>query len=148
MKEKELKVDFKLVKILERQFSMFPDTIIADKQIEQKVGFSFGAEKFERIIACGCTYSLLIDNIPFIHIEVVCHFQIEFNDWSQSLYKEKDNAVMLPNLLAEHLASIVASTTRGVLFANTKETILKNYPMSLINVHDILRCETINIPLE
>jgi len=52
---------------------------------------------------------------------------------------------LLPGIFAEHLASIVASTTRGVLYANTKDTEFCNYPMSLIDVHKILKAKDIQI---
>lgn len=139
-------IEFRLVNILEKQFSMFPNMEIGDQVIEQKIGFTFGVEVSEYLLACGCTYALLINNIPLLHIEVVCQFQVEENDWSESLFRKKDNMVVLPNYFADCLASTVASTTRGVLYANTKETVLKNNPMSLINVHEILKGDEIEIP--
>lgn len=147
MAEKQLLIGFRLVNILEKQFSMFPNIETANQEITQNFGFAFGAEVSDRLIACGCTYTLLVDKAPLLHIEIVCQFQVEEKDWSVFLLKEKENTVVLPVYFAEHLASIVASTTRGILYANTKNTELKKYPMSLINVHDILKDKEIEITL-
>lgn len=147
MAEKELLIGFRLVNILEKQFSMFSNVETANQEINQNFGFAFGADVSDRLLACGCTYSLLVDKAPLLHIEIVCQFQVEEKKWAESLLKKKENKIVLPIHFAEHLASIVASTTRGVLYANTKNTELQKYPMSLINVHNILKEKQIEITL-
>jgi len=144
MANKELSIGFRLSGIQEKQFSMFPDVEVANKEIAQNIGFRFGSELSYRLIACGCTYSLAVEKKPFLHIEVICQFQIEENGWNEIFQKEK-GSVILSNSLAEHLASIVVSTARGILFANTKNTEFSKYPLNLINVHEILKGKDIEI---
>lgn len=144
MANKELQIGFRLSGIQEKQFSMFPDVEVANKEITQNIRFRFGSELSNRLIACGCIYSLAVEKNLFLHIEVICQFQIEEESWNEIFHKEKGR-VILGNSLAEHLASIVVSTARGILFANTKNTEFSKYPLNLINVHEILNGKDIEI---
>ena len=137
LKEKqELQLpNFRLINIEEKQFSKFPIDDIVNGEIREKVGFNFGIyenESGELAIGCGCLYTLENNDKPFINVEAVCFF--EFNDL--------DKSVKIPYLLkkevARHLAVITSGTTRGILFAHTKNTPYAAYPMRLLNVKSMV----------
>jgi len=127
---------FRLINIEERQFSKFPIEHLEEGSIKEKAGFNFGIyenESGELAIGCGCLYTLESGDKPFLNIEAVCFF--ECNDLDKSI----KTSYLLKKETARHLAVITSGTTRGILFANTKNTPYAAYPMRLLNVQDILQ---------
>lgn len=133
----KLAIPFKLAKIEEKQFSVFEENLESDAPVQEKIGIGFGGEVADRIIAASINYQLVKDDQPFIHIKLDCYFEIEEKAFEEKLHKE--NSIELPKKFAQHLASITAGTTRGVLYANTKNTSFSDYPMRLINLKNILK---------
>lgn len=136
MKKKDVGLSFKLVRIEEKQFSVF-EAGIHSEQINQKVGVGFNVDPKNNIIASAIHYLLEADDKPFINIEVVCYFELISKDYKKLL--KPDNLVEIPIDFAQHLANITSGTTRGILFANTKDTPFNSYYMSLINLTEIIK---------
>jgi len=136
MSEKQLPIRFRLVNIEEKQFSIFEDVLKLENSIREKVGSGFGINVEQRVIGCGIEYMLLRDDKPFLHIEVVCYFKIEKEDFKHKLIK--DGNIILPVGFAKHLATITTGTARGVLYSHTRNTAFRDYFMSLVNIDDIL----------
>ena len=137
MKENTTLLPYRLVDIQEKQFSTFDFHDIEIKEIKQKVGFSFGINPENKVVACRCNYTLLNAEQPFINIQILCFFEIESKYWNEKLQDQEQ--VIIPTALAMDLASITSSTTRGVLFANTKNTPHQKYPMTIINVAHFIK---------
>ncbi|MEO6683339.1 MAG: hypothetical protein ABIN48_11015 [Ginsengibacter sp.] len=137
MAKNKLPISFRLVKMEEKQFSTFDIPDVDVGKITQKVAFGFGADPEKRVIVCGCHYTLLVDEQPFINIHLLCFFAIEEKAWNEKLIKPGE--ILLDRDFAIHLASITASTTRGALFANTKNTIHQKYPMALIDTTNSIK---------
>lgn len=144
MKKKDEEISFKLVRIEEKQFSVFEDGINSE-QINQKVGVGFNVDIENNIIASAIHYLLEAVDKPFINIEVVCYFELIAKDFKKLL--KSDKRVEIPSGFAKHLANISAGTTRGILFANTKDTPFNSYYMSLINLTEFIE-DNIEIEIE
>lgn len=144
MEASKLLIPFSLINIEEKQFSTFDLPDVENGKMTQKAGFGFGSDPQKKVIACRCQYTLLLNAQPFITIQIVCLFKIEEKAWNEKLLEKEK--VVLPQDFASHLASITASTTRGVLFANTKNTVHQKYPMALIDITNYIK-EDISISL-
>lgn len=137
MEKNKLSVSFNIVNIQEKQFSTFEIPDVDTGKKKQKIGFGFGADPLKRVIACGCHYTLLVNEQPFLTIHLLCFFEIDERAWIGKLIEGEK--VILPKDFATHLASITASTARGVLFSNTKNTIHQRYLMGLIDPTNFIR---------
>lgn len=142
MSNKQLSIPFKLVQIEEKQFATFENVLEKESSIEQEVGFGFGVDIENYVIGVTMEYTIMKENAPMIKQTVVCYFKVETSEFEK--YLKKEDAIVLPCGFGKHLAMITVGTTRGVLFANTKNTPFNQYILGLINV-DIMFEEDIVI---
>ncbi|AFL98155.1 hypothetical protein ACQ1Q1_06740 [Ornithobacterium rhinotracheale] len=134
--EKQLKIPFRLIKIEEIQLSLFEKNINLEAPVDQNVGFGFGANVEDRIIACSLSFTLEKEDKPFINIEVACHFEIEEKSFKTKLLQK--DVLKIDKDFASHLAMITVGTTRGVLYAHTKSTPFEEYFIGLLNVQEMI----------
>ncbi len=106
-----------------------------DKPIEQQVGFGFGVDIENKIIAVSVDFIFQKEEKPLLKQIVTCYFEISLEDFDNQLRKE--NEVVLPCGFGKHLAMLTTGTARGVLFANTKNTAFNKYLIGLINVDEM-----------
>jgi hypothetical protein len=139
----ELPIPFKIVKVEDKQFSVFQETLLMDAPIQQNIGFGFGVDPENRVIAVSMDFMLLKENIPLLKSEIICYFEIKEDTFDQ-LRQEK--SVTLPSGFAKHLAVITTGTARGVLYANTKGSEFNKFILGLINI-DKMFSENVDIPL-
>jgi|SRR5690554_1476218 len=130
--KKELPIKFSLVKIEENQFSTFDEILRIDKPIEQQVGFGFGVDMENNVIAVSVDFVFQKEEKPLLKQNITCYFRIESKDFDEKL--RKDEEVVLPCGFGKHLAMITTGTARGVLFANTQNTPFNQFIIGLINV--------------
>src|SRR5690554_2370019 len=135
MSEKELPIPFKIVKVEENQFSVFEETLAIEERIQQEIGFGFGADAENNIIAVSMKFVLYKQNQPLLKLEITCYFEIEQQAFQDKLVQADE--IVLPCSIAKHLAMITTGTARGILFANTKNTDFSKYIVGLINVDKI-----------
>lgn len=135
MSKKELPIQFHLVHIEDNQFSTFDEMLHVDKPIEQQVGFGFGVDIENKIIAVSVDFIFQKEEKPLLKQIVTCYFEISLEDFDNQLRKE--NEVVLPCSFGKHLAMLTTGTARGVLFANTKNTAFNKYLIGLINVDEM-----------
>lgn len=55
------------------------------------------------------------------------------------IYLLKDMKLVIHCSLAKHMATITTSTTRGILYANTKNTIYSEYLLGLIDMDEMIK---------
>lgn len=135
MSKNQLPIPFKLVHIEEIQFSVFQENLDSNRVIEENVGFGFGTHLADRTIITTFQYVLKIEDKPLLKIEVACYFEVERRSFDK-FYENKKK--VLPVGFARHLAMITIGTTRGILFANTKNTSLNPYFIGLLNIEEII----------
>ncbi len=131
MSKKNLPIRFKIVKVEENQFSVFEDTLVVDAPIQQQIGFGFGIDIDNNVIAVSMEFLLNKNDLPLIKQEITCYFEIKEEAFSRLLQKDK---LILPCGLGKHLAMVATGTARGVLYANTKNTEFNKFLIGLINV--------------
>lgn len=129
-------ISFELSQILQHQFSTFEIGGLDNKIISEEIGIGFGANEKNKQVGCNFSYQLQVEDKPFIKIEIGCIFKIDNAGWDSF---RKESKALIPVGFARHLAVITSGTTRGVLFANTRDTMFNNFPMSLVNIEEIIK---------
>ncbi len=144
MSKRELSIPFKIVKVEENQFSVFEDALTIEERIQQQIGFGFGTDVENNIVAVSMEFVLHKENQPLIKLAITCYFDVEPKAFNEKLVQ--DATITLPCGFAKHLAMITTGTARGVLFANTKNTPFNQYIIGLVNVDKMFN-EDIHIKL-
>lgn len=144
MSKRELPIPFKIVKVEENQFSVFEETLAIEERIQQQIGFGFGTDAENNIVAVSMEFVLHKQTQPLIKLEITCYFEIEPKAFNEKLVQ--DQTIILPCGVAKHLAMITTGTARGVLFANTKNTPFNQFIIGLVDV-DKMFTEDIHIKL-
>ncbi|WP_223583087.1 hypothetical protein [Sphingobacterium sp. GVS05A] len=134
MSKKNLPIGFKIVKVEENQFSVFEGTLVVDAPIQQQVGFGFGVDIDNYVIAVSMEFLLNKNELPLIKQEITCYFEIKEETFSKLLQEDK---LILPCGFGKHLAMVATGTARGVLYANTKNTEFNKFLIGLINVDNM-----------
>jgi len=134
MSKKKLPIPFKIVKVEENQFSVFEDTLVVDASIQQQIGFGFGVDIENKVIAVSMEFVLNKNELPLIKQEITCYFELKEEVFNTLLKKDK---LILPCEFGKHLAVVSTGTARGVLYANTKNTEFNNFLIGLINVDNM-----------
>jgi hypothetical protein len=137
MNENELSIPFKIVKVEEKQFSVFEEALAIEAPIKQNIGFGFGVEFSKRMIGVTVRFVLQKNEQPLLKTEITCYFEVEQNAFAEKLSKE--GSIILPSGFVKHLAMITTGTARGVLFANTKGTDFNKYILGLVNVNKMFK---------
>lgn len=135
MSKKELPINFSLVHIEDNQFSTFEKMLDVEKPIQQEIGLGFGVDVENAAIAVSMEFVLNKGEKPLLKQNITCYFEISPKDFDSQLRKGKE--VVLPCGFGKHLAMLTIGTARGVLFANTKNTVFNKYLIGLINVDDM-----------
>ncbi len=130
-----MQINFSLAQIVQNQFSTFDIDFTDDVKIAENYAVGFGYSVEEKKIGCSISYQLEADEKPFLKIEVTCVYNIEDPSWKDIL---QDGAIVLPKGFATHLAVISSGTTRGILFANTRDAKYSNYLLSLLDITKII----------
>ena len=121
MENLENDIAFKLVKITSEQFAIFEEnhTVKGDFQIKTEIKFGF--DKDRRIISVLPSFTFLSNNLPFLKIEIGCHFEIKEDAWKSII--ESDNVICkVPVLLLRHLSVLAICTARGFLHSKIENT--------------------------
>lgn len=140
--QKDKGIAFGLRQIETRQFATFGDGKCDIDLLNEQLEFSFGTSYENRIIGCTFLYSLIVGELPFVKIEVACHFNIEEQSWKQ-LVDSKKTQLVLPKKFAQHLANVTVGTSRGILHTKTEGTAFHQYPIALINLENIFQEDAI-----
>jgi hypothetical protein len=135
-----LPIPFKIVKVEDKQYSVFNDTLAIDARIQQNIGYGFGVDIENQVVGVTMDFVLLKNSIPLLKSEIICYFEIEENAFNTIC---KENKVVLPSGFAKHLAMITTGTARGVLYANTKGTEFNKFLLGLINIDQIFKEDVI-----
>lgn len=125
-------IGFALKKITTEQFAILDENITDLSNIQLNSSIKFGINREDKFVAVFPLFKFQVENIPFLVIEIACHFKIEEASWD-SFKSEKE--IVFPKGLMIHLAVLAVGTTRGVLHAKTEKTSLNNFIIPTINVN-------------
>jgi len=141
-KKKEKSVGFTLRGVETKQFAVFPDLYKDSDEVMLLQKFDYGANQIDRMIGVFAEFRFTQNDIPFLSIQVLCHFEIEHDAWIEMINEENTAINVKPNLLG-HLVMLAIGTTRGVLHAKTENKLFNQYLLPTLNVNDIVTEPTI-----
>ncbi|MEI6846616.1 MAG: hypothetical protein WCK32_01035 [Chlorobiaceae bacterium] len=139
-------VNFALVQITTEQFELFPDRFVEDRPVTLNAGLNFGVDSRQNLLKVLFKNSFMQENIPFITIEAGCVFTIDPESWS--LFSNKKNGfLVLPKNFAGYLASMTASTARGILHGRTENTLMNRFFIPANNIEEMIP-ENVELPVD
>ncbi len=140
------RVNFALVKITTEQLDLSAENIAEDKPVKINAGLNFGIDSNQKLLKVLFKNVFLQEEMPFITIETGCIFAFDLDSWSY--FTNNDNGLfILPKHFAGHLATLTASTARGILHNATQDTPLNRFFIPANNVEEMIQ-EHVSLPLQ
>jgi hypothetical protein len=130
-------INFSLNRINTIQFAVLEDCFVEGKSIDLTTSVNFGIGKDEHVVASLGTFTLEIEQKPFLKLEISCEFNIDNESWASFLSAD-NKSIHFPKGLMIHLTTIMVGTARGILHAKTENTIFNKFPLPTINVTELV----------
>ncbi|NTU97991.1 MAG: hypothetical protein HGA62_09295 [Chlorobiaceae bacterium] len=140
------RVNYALVKIITENIEIEPAGFTEDKPVKLNVGLNFGLDPKQHLLKVLFKNEFLQEESPFITIETSCIFAIDPDSWNLFANMESGEFV-LPRVFAGHLASLTASTTRGILHERTDSTPMNRFFIPANNIEEMIK-ENVILPIE
>jgi hypothetical protein len=140
------RVNFALVKITTEQLDLSSENIEESKPVKINAGLNFGIDSNQKLLKVLFKNVFLQEDMPFITIETGCIFAFDPDSWSFFTDNDKEMFI-LPRHFAGHLATLTASTARGILHNATQDTPLNRFFIPANNVEDMIK-ENVGLPLQ
>ena len=140
------RVNFALVRIITETLDLIQDSFEEGKPAKINTGLNFGIDQDRNLVKVLYKNTFQQDGQDFIEIEIACIFAIDKESW-QLLNSKEEGKFILPKGLAGHLATLTASTARGVLHNETEGTPFNRYFIPAGNINDMLPSDVV-LPLE
>lgn len=138
MEKQKLQLQFRMVHIATEQFAIIETSYQgADTKVEFTANLKFGKSIEQRILVVGMNFSFTNNDIPFLVIEVACHFQLSQESWNACTANE-DDTYTIPQMFITQLAMQTVGTTRGVLHCKTEGTPFNQFILPSINLLDLI----------
>ena len=131
MAEKNVNINFSLLKIKTDQFAIFEENYIENEIVNLNTNLTFGLNSEDKVFLVTPKYTFEIKKVPFMTIQISCFFKIEDITWNSFI---KGNEITFPKGFIAHLSMISVGTSRGILHTKTEETIFNKYILPTINV--------------
>ncbi|WP_445711734.1 hypothetical protein [Flavobacterium sp.] len=137
-KEITLNMRFKDIKVIKfSQFDLESEVnSLKEPLVEFQTNFQFRAIEKEDLLACLISVKLVLlaTNEDFAELKVESFFEIKpFNE----VIKKVENKYDIPDGILVNIASLSASTVRGILFEKLKGTIVEKEVYPLIDVNSL-----------
>ncbi len=140
------RVNFALAQITTEQIELLPELIVEDKPVSINAGLNFGIDNRQHLLKVIFKNTFLQEETPFITIETGCVFAIDPESWTL-FSSQQEGFLILPKNFAGHLATLTASTARGILHHSTENTPLNRFFIPANNIEEMIQ-ENIALPLE
>jgi hypothetical protein len=140
------RVNFALVKIITENIAIEPTGFTEDKPVKINVGLNFGLDPKQHLLKVLFKNDFIQDEEPFITVETGCIFAIDPDSWTYFATQES-GAFVIPQVFAGHLASLTASTARGILHERTDNTPMNRFFIPANNIEEMIK-ENVSLPLE
>ncbi len=138
MNKEEFNIGFALKKIITKQFAIIDSAYKSDEKITLETKLGFGVSFEEKFISVLFMTKFVQKDIPFLLIEVACHFEVEEMAWENFLNESKTE-ILFPRDFINHLVMLTIGTTRGVLHSKTENTPFNSFLLPTINVNSLLK---------
>jgi len=132
------KIGFSLNKITTEQFAIIESAFKSDVEILFNIDSKYGINEKDRMIATFIAPAFSQNKIPFLVLEIACHFNIADDAWDKFTSKEK-NKLILPLGFIRHLTMLSIGAARGVLHSKTENTAFNKFVLPTINVNEIVK---------
>lgn len=129
-------IQFNIGKIETLQFAILQEDV-NESYLALQAGFGFGIDDDSKVIQCTFEYIFLSEEKQVLKIESAVQFSIESECFHKQI--EQKDAWKIPKEFATHIAMTTVSVTRGILHEKTRNSILNNYPMPVINVTEAVQ---------
>ncbi len=140
------RVNFALAQITTEQIELLPEAIVDDKPITINAGLNFGIDNKQHLLKVLFKNIFLQEETPFITIETGCVFAIDPDSWTL-FSSQQEGFFVLPKNFAGHLATLTASTARGILHNRTENTPMNRFFIPANNIEDMIP-DNLALPLE
>ncbi len=131
------RVNFALAQIITEQLEIIPEAIVEDKPVTINAGLNFGIDNNQHLLKVLFKNIFLQEETPFIIIETGCVFAIDPDSWTLFSSQEAGYFV-LPKNFAGHLATLTASTARGILHNRTENTAMNRFFIPANNIEEMI----------
>lgn len=128
-------INFSIVRVTTEQFAIIEEAFKESSPINLNTTLRFALDKENRVVAVFVLFKFEQNEIPFIKLDVSCHFAIELESWSTFVANE---TVVIPKGFMTHLGMITVGTARGVLHTKTEGTRFNNFVLPTINVNELV----------
>lgn len=141
------RVSFALVRIITEQIELSPENIEENKQVKINAGLNFGIDNNQKLIKVlfKNVFEHENENAAFITIETGCIFALDPESWKLFTNGEK-GLFVIPRNFAAHLATLTASTARGILHHATENTPFNRFFIPANNVEEMIK-EHVALPM-
>jgi hypothetical protein len=138
-----LQYRFTVEQVVNPQFAILD--IHPDLQREARFDFSFHIQPVsgQQQVAVLIHASVHQEHKQLAVVQAGCVFRFEPDSWKALT---RGDTLILPRDVAAHLTTIAFGTLRGVLYAKTEHTALRQFPVPLINLMEVFR-EDVALPL-
>ena len=134
------------VQITTEQIALLPEVLVEDKPITINAGLNFGIDNKQHLLKVMFKNIFLQEETPFIIIETGCVFAIDPESWA--LFSNQESGFfVLPKNFAGHLATLTASTARGILHNKTENTPMNRFFIPANNLEEMIP-DNLALPLE
>ncbi len=134
---KQIKVQFKLVDVIEVQFATLVDEWPGgDMQVSNQLRFQ--AETDKRRVHCMVNFDYKHNDITQLLLRVETIFEFAPDSWSEMYQLDADEWI-LPAGLLQHIAEMTIGAARGILAVRTQEQGFPRVVLPIIFVKNIVK---------
>lgn len=130
-------VEFSIGKVTTDQFAIIDKSFADTEAINLNTNLRFALDRIQRIVAVFALFKFEQKGIPFLIVEVSCHFIIAPE--SLTNFIKDDITTVIPKGFMTHLGMITVGTARGVLHTKTEGTRFNDFVLPTINVVDMIK---------
>ncbi len=138
MKQEIKPIGFILRGIKTEQFAIIDTNFKEGEPSNAGFEIKYAASIEERVIIPIVKFTFEQNNIPFLILEVSCHFEIEEAGFT-SIHNADLKQIRIPLDFAMHITMLTVGTARGVLHAKTESTVFSQFLIPAINLTEIVK---------
>ncbi len=138
MEKKKDSVGFTLKRIATEQFAIVEEAFEEKAKINLNTNLRFAINKEQRLVGIFSLFRFEQKKVPFLLIEVSCHFQIDDDSWKE-FSSVQPSKIVIPKGFMSHLAMLSVGTTRGILHTKTEGSRFNQFILPTINVASLIK---------
>lgn len=129
-----MKIPYRIVKIENNQFALFPEKYINGQEVKINISFNFAYSSDLKMIRCTSKINYLQSESVLLILENTTFFSIAPEGTANI---QKDGKVPVDFL--RYMATIAVGTARGIIHAKTEGSVLNSVVLPPINLEEIIK---------